>query len=93
MKTMRTPSARHQYGWILISSAPPVGPPPHERLRHRHPRIPATAGKTMNQLPVIATFDKAHHPTRKLLVVGQGIPIAEFLQAPASHWIGESPTS
>jgi hypothetical protein len=25
----------------------------------------------------------------KLLVDGQGIPIAEFLQAPASHWLGD----
>jgi hypothetical protein len=42
-----------------------------------------------NFLPCIAAFDKAHHPTSKLLVGGQGIPIAEFLQAPASYWIFE----
>jgi len=42
----------------------------------------------MKHLPGIAAFDKAHHPTSKLLVGGQGIPISEFLQAPASHWLG-----
>jgi hypothetical protein len=42
----------------------------------------------MNHLPGIAAFDKTHHPTSKLLVGGQGIPIAGFLQAPASHWLG-----
>jgi hypothetical protein len=41
----------------------------------------------MNLLPGIAAFDKAHHPTVKLLVGGQGIPIAEFLKAPAAHWL------
>lgn len=45
----------------------------------------------MKLLLGIAAFDKAHHPTAKLLVGGQGIPIAEFLQAPASHWIPKKP--
>jgi hypothetical protein len=45
----------------------------------------------MKLLPDIAAFDKAHHPTAKLLVGGHGIPIAEFLHAPASHWIFEKP--
>jgi hypothetical protein len=39
--------------------------------------------------PIRAAFDKSHHPTSKLLGGGQGIPIAEFLQAPASHWLDE----
>lgn len=33
--------------------------------------------------------DKAHHPTAKLLVGGQGIPIAEFLQTPVAYWVTE----
>ncbi len=43
----------------------------------------------MNHLSGIAAFDKTLHSTAKLLVGGQGIPIAEFLQAPASHWLSE----
>lgn len=42
-------------------------------------------------LPGIAAFDKAFKPTAKLLVGGQGIPVAEFLQAPAAHWLGGKP--
>ena len=41
--------------------------------------------------PIRAAFDKSHHPTAKLLVGGQGIPIAEFLNAPAAHWLGDKP--
>jgi len=40
-------------------------------------------------LPGMEAFDKAFGPQRKLLVGGQGIPIEEFLQAPAVYWIGE----
>jgi uncharacterized protein len=29
----------------------------------------------------------SYQPTTKLLVGGQGIPISEFLEAPASHWL------
>jgi hypothetical protein len=34
-------------------------------------------------------FDRAFGSQRKLLVGGQGIPVEEFLQAPAEHWIGK----
>ena len=50
--------------------------------------IEVKSGGRKQTLPGIAAFDKAHQPTAKLLVGGQGIPIAEFLQAPASHWLG-----
>jgi hypothetical protein len=53
--------------------------------------IEVKSGGRKQTLPGIAAFDKAHHPTAKLLVGGQGVPIAEFLQAPASHWLSEKP--
>ena len=49
--------------------------------------IEVKSGGRKQTLPGIAAFGKAHQPTAKLLVGGQGIPIAEFLQAPASHWL------
>jgi predicted AAA+ superfamily ATPase len=52
--------------------------------------IEVKSGGRKETLPGIAAFDKAHHPTAKLLVGGQGIPISEFLSAPASHWLSES---
>ena len=51
--------------------------------------IEVKSGGRKETLPGIAAFDKAHHPTAKLLVGGQGIPIAEFLQAPTAHWLSE----
>jgi uncharacterized protein len=51
--------------------------------------IEVKSGSPKQTLPGIAAFDKGRQPTAKLLVGGQGIPIAEFLQAPASHWLGE----
>jgi predicted AAA+ superfamily ATPase len=51
--------------------------------------IEVKSGGRKQTLPGIAAFDKSHHPTRKLLVGGQGIPIAEFLQAPVAHWLGD----
>jgi hypothetical protein len=53
--------------------------------------IEVKSGGRKQTLPGIGAFDKAHHPTSKLLVGGQGIPIAEFLQAPASHRLSEKP--
>ncbi len=49
--------------------------------------IEVKSGGRKQTLPGIAAFDKIHHPTSKLLVGGQGIPIGEFLQAPASQWL------
>lgn len=49
--------------------------------------IEVKSGGRKQTLPGIAAFGKAHQPTAKLLVGGQGISIAEFLQAPASHWL------
>lgn len=55
--------------------------------------IEVKSGGRKETLPGIDAFDKAHQPTAKLLVGGQGIPITEFLQAPASHWLAEKPAS
>ncbi|MFN6017859.1 MAG: ATP-binding protein [Verrucomicrobiota bacterium] len=49
--------------------------------------IEVKSGGRKQTLPGIAAFDKIHHPTSKLLVGGQGIPIGEFLRAPASQWL------
>lgn len=51
--------------------------------------IEVKSGGRKQTLTGIAAFDKSHHPTGKLLVGGQGIPLAEFLQAPAVHWLAE----
>jgi predicted AAA+ superfamily ATPase len=51
--------------------------------------IEVKSGGRKQTLPGIAAFDKEYHPTAKLLVGGQGIPISEFLQAPAAHWLGD----
>ena len=51
--------------------------------------IEVKSGGRRETLPGNAASDKAYHPTTKLLVGGQSIPIAEFLQAPASHWLAE----
>lgn len=50
--------------------------------------IEVKSGTRKETLPGIAAFDKSHRPAKKLLVGGQGIPIAEFLEAPAAHWLG-----
>ena len=49
--------------------------------------IEVKSGARRMTLPGIAAFDKAHHPTAKLLVGGQGIPVAEFLTQPAAVWL------
>lgn len=48
------------------------------------------SGARRQALPGMAAFAKAHPVTTKLLVGGQGIPLEDFLQAPAAHWLGES---
>ncbi|MCX6879091.1 MAG: ATP-binding protein [Verrucomicrobia bacterium] len=53
--------------------------------------IEVKSGGRKDTLPGIAAFDKAFKPTAKLLVGGQGIPISEFLDAPAAHWLAEHP--
>ncbi|MBT4504732.1 MAG: hypothetical protein HOC74_43810 [Gemmatimonadetes bacterium] len=47
------------------------------------------SGKRREELPGMEAFDRAFGSQRKLLVGGQGIPVEEFLQAPAEHWIGK----
>jgi predicted AAA+ superfamily ATPase len=49
--------------------------------------IEVMSGRRRQALPGLAAFDRLHHPRRKLLVGGQGIPLAEFLQAPAEAWV------
>ena len=53
--------------------------------------IEVKSGGRKETLPGIAAFDKAFKPIAKLLVGGQGIPIGEFLDAPAAHWLAEHP--
>ena len=52
--------------------------------------IEVKSGGRKQTLPGIAAFNKTYHPTAKLLVDEQGMPIADFLQDPASHWLGTS---
>lgn len=53
--------------------------------------IEVKSGARKSSLPGMAAFAKAHRPTTRLLVGGQGIPLEEFLQAPASNWL-DSPS-
>ncbi len=57
------------------------------------------AGRTLTAIEVksgraplahagIAAFDQAFHPTRTLLVGGDGITVEEFLSTPVTHWTG-----
>lgn len=49
--------------------------------------IEVKSGARSQALPGMAAFDKSHRPTRRLLVGGGGIPLAEFLQTPVGHWV------
>lgn len=59
-------------------------------LRHgdRVTAIEVKSGGSKTVLPGIGDFSRAFAPQRKLLVGGQGIPIEDFLKAPAAEWIG-----
>lgn len=59
-------------------------------LRHgdRVAAIEVKSGQSKTVLPGIGEFSRAFAPQRKLLVGGQGIPIEDFLKAPAVEWIG-----
>lgn len=50
--------------------------------------IEVKSGKSKTVLPGIGDFSRAFAPQKKLLVGGQGIPIEDFLKAPAAEWIG-----
>jgi predicted AAA+ superfamily ATPase len=57
---------------------------------HRNGRLVAvevTSGRRKDSLPGMDEFAKLHRSVRKLLVGGQGIPLAEFLQPPAERWL------
>ena len=48
--------------------------------------IEVTSSRRKDSLPGMAAFAQAFHPQRQLLVGGQGIPLEEFLSAPAEKW-------
>ncbi len=48
--------------------------------------LEVTSSRRKHSLPGMARFCKEFGPHRKLLVGGQGIPIAEFLSAPPEKW-------
>lgn len=49
--------------------------------------IEVKGGAKRVAIPGIDAFSKEFNVTRKLLVGAQGIPVEEFLTAPASHWL------
>lgn len=51
--------------------------------------IEVKSGRRETALPGMAAFAKAFPVQRQLLVGAQGIPLADFLSAPAARWIGE----
>jgi uncharacterized protein len=48
--------------------------------------IEVKSGHDRDSLPGLAAFTDAFHPTRKLLVGGDGIPVEEFLLQPVPRW-------
>ena len=50
--------------------------------------IEVKSGRAPDYLPGIAAFAAAFHPTRKLLVGGDGIDVEEFLLTPVGAWLG-----
>ena len=63
----------------------------------RGPRLVAMEVKSGNAhrgaaaaLPGVREFERQYRPRRSLLVGEGGIPLEEFLSAPAGHWLGES---
>jgi uncharacterized protein len=57
------------------------------RLGRMLTAIEVKSGRSRDTNPGIASFAEAFKPARELLVGGDGIPIEEFLVAPARHWI------
>ncbi len=49
--------------------------------------IEVKSSRSPESLPGLAAFDAAFHPTRSLLVGGDGIPVSEFLSNPVEHWL------
>ena len=49
--------------------------------------IEVTSGRRKSSLPGLAAFATEFQPTRRLLVGGQGLPLAELLSEPAAEWL------
>ncbi len=49
--------------------------------------IEVKSGRGRDAHPGLSAFAEAFRPTRKLLVGGDGIPVAEFLLEPVAHWV------
>ena len=49
--------------------------------------IEVKSGGRKQSLPGMEAFAKQFKPKRQLLVGGQGIPLEEFLEQPAAHWL------
>lgn len=49
--------------------------------------IEVKSGRSRDAQPGLAAFAAAFKPRRKLLVGADGIPLEEFLGAPAGHWV------
>jgi len=58
------------------------------RRGRRLAAIEVTSGRRKASLPGLAAFSAEFTPTRTLLVGGQGVPLEEFLGAPAATWLG-----
>ena len=59
------------------------------RLGRRLVAIEVKSGRSRDALPGMAAFAEAFHPTRKLLVGGDGIPVEAFLSEPVERWAQE----
>jgi hypothetical protein len=52
--------------------------------------IEVKSGRRRDALPGLAAFDDAFRPRRRLLVGGDGMPIATFLEPPVPHLLGDA---
>jgi predicted AAA+ superfamily ATPase len=56
------------------------------RGQQRVVAIEVKSGRRRDALPGLAAFAARHHVDRKLLVGGDGIPVADFLRRPVTAW-------
>jgi len=57
------------------------------RRNHELATIEVTSGRRKGSLPGMGEFGKRYKTAQKLLVGGQGLPLAEFLRSPGTRWI------
>jgi predicted AAA+ superfamily ATPase len=60
------------------------------RRRDQLTALEVKSGRTPETLPGMRAFTDQFHPSRTLLVGGDGIALETFLAQPANHWVGSA---